>query len=133
MDEKLKLEIFNYLISKEVEYIYGSYDFHKAFEDFVNSNKIYTNSDMFENFKNHYNIPMVYKLKYRLLRKGKIRTITFKDSKIYKFQIGNKRYKTYYLKDLFIEFRPIISKEDDIFDLISQGLAIEKHNKINIK
>lgn len=73
-------------------------------------------------------IPYEIRQNHIVWRTGKLRNINIApDGVMYKFLIGNKFNKTFYLDDVGVKVKPRIYLSDDKLGLISKGLAIEEH------
>lgn len=116
--------IISELVISGCKFKYESYKHKEALEDYQKQKQNSTN--YLDLLCNGYSVPDEYKLKHLTWRIGKIREIHFnKDCKMWRFKVGNKYYKTFYISDFGVRFKPILFKSDDKYDLISQGLAIE--------
>lgn len=114
-----------------VKWEYESYDYWAARAEFLdeeikqgrippvqNTGQVYSN-----------NIPNKIKQNHIVWRTGKIRSVSFNpQGKMYKFIIGNKINKTFYLNDFGVRVKPRIYISDDEYGLISKGLAVEETN-----
>jgi len=131
--------MIDYNIVKELvlsgcKYQYDSYDYDKArqeIREIIASGKIVDpdldNQYFGETYSKDWVIPDKIKQKHQVWRIGKIRLIKFNNnSEMWYFKIGCRYYKTYYIHDFGVKVKPIISKFDDRWGLIPQGLAIEK-------
>ena len=106
-----------------VKYLYESYNYKMAMEEFNQKNPK-TFNELFS-YQGNY-IPPEIKANHIVWRKGKLREIRFNnDGKMCTFKIGNKYYKTFYLSDFGIKCKPMIFKSDDKLGLIDKGMAVE--------
>jgi hypothetical protein len=115
-------------IASGVKFKYVSYDHRAAVEEIKTSgvNIIFDARNYFEKIDSCYAIPDNIKQKHAVWRTGKVRMIKFSPNGImWKFYIGARRAKAFYLNDFGIEVKPIIFKSDDELDLIGRGLAVE--------
>lgn len=120
--------IISELVISGCKFKYESYKHKEALEDYQKSQNQQNSSNYLnELFRNSsWSVPDEYKLKHLTWRIGKIREIHFnKECKMWRFKVGNKYYKTFYISDFGVRFKPILFKSDDKYDLISQGFAIE--------
>lgn len=115
-----------------VEYQYESYDHKMAVEELKQietsgGNIPYGMNNLFEFPYDCFGIPDDIKQNHIVWRRGKLREISFNPrGEIFKVRIGNRRSKTFYLSDFGIRVKPIIMKDDDVWNLIGLGLAVEK-------
>ena len=121
--------IVKFIISG-IKFKYLSYDHHAAVEELNNSsnntNIGYLGNNMFTISVRDWTIPDEVKQNNIVWRTGKIRKIHFNpDGKMWKFYIGAKRAKGFYLDDFGVNVKPIIFKSDDHLDLIGRNLAVE--------
>ena len=88
-------------------FLYYSYDHKKALEE-------YRTSDEFEKQRAYISAPQCYSMpeklkeKHRVEKHGKIREVHYNPKgKAWKFKIGNKYPKTFYLKDFGVSVFPL--------------------------
>ena len=109
-----------------VKWSYESYDYHKAKKDLIENDQHYYDSMWFTAI-DHFAIPDRYKQKYKVWRIGKIRSVFFNpDGDMWRFKIGCRYAKNFYLSDFGVKVKPILSEEEDSHGLIQQGLAVKK-------
>jgi hypothetical protein len=118
------------LIVSGVKFKYLSYDHRAAVEELKgnpsNLNVGHLGNHMFSPPEEHWIIPDEIKQNHLVWRTGKIRDVSFNpNGKMFKFRIGARRAKAFYLSDFGVNVKPIIFKSDDNLNLINQGLAIE--------
>jgi hypothetical protein len=121
VDERQR--ILNYLIYINAEYYYKSYDFDRAKRRY--ENELFKNNLSFPDI-NHYTLPLELKQRYEVIKKGCVKRIDFRKNKPWKYMIGSKWARSFRLKDLFVEFKPILTPEQDKFGLLSLDLAEPK-------
>jgi len=117
------------IVTEGCRFSYESYDHLKAYQEVkaLGVNVVYQANNYFEVFDSCYGIPDYIKQKHLVWRTGKLRSIKFSpDGKMFKFYIGARRAKVFFLDDFGIKVKPMIFKSDDTYDLIGQGLAIEE-------
>jgi len=72
-------------------------------------------------------IPDKIKKNHLVWRIGKLRQVYFNpQGEMWRFKIGNKFIKNFYLEDFGVTVKPMIFKSDDYLNLIGQGLAVEE-------
>jgi hypothetical protein len=116
------------LVANGCRFQYESYDHLKAYEEVkaLGVNVVYQANNFFEAFDSCYGIPDHIKQKHIVWRIGKIRSVSFNpDGKMWKFYIGARRTKVFFINDIGVRAKPMIFKSDDHLDLIGQGLAVQ--------
>jgi len=116
-------------ITKNIKYLYDSYDHKLAVEDFKLSDEYKHMGYGAFNYVNKidsYDLPKIYKKKFLIKKIGTLRLINFVGGKMFKFHIGNRYSKVFYGCDFGRSVKPILNPDDDKFDLIGRGLAISK-------
>lgn len=130
-EEKL-IKMIMYLITLGVKWEYSSFDFKKAKEDYLQLHaSTLPQYHQFIKDIQSWDMPKHLKLKNRRLRVGTVRNIQFAKNRPWRFKIGHKYPKSFYLKDFFIALRPILTKEQDIYGLLYSNLAVnsEQYDK----
>jgi hypothetical protein len=116
-------EIESFILSG-CKFQYISYDHKKAVEYYKNEWKgeKYPGNEVPQS----YDMPKEIKEKFKVLRTGKLRQIEFAPSgKMWRFKIGAKYAKTYYVRDFGDSVKPILERTQDSHKLIKRGLAVE--------
>lgn len=113
-----------------VKFKYLSYDHHAAVEELKNNpnntNIDYLGNQMFAPSESDWIIPDEVKQNHLIWRTGKIRSVSFNpQGQMWKFLIGARRAKSFYLSDFGVNVKPIIFKSDDHLDLIGKDMAVE--------
>jgi hypothetical protein len=116
------------LIVSGVRFDYVSYDHKKAMSE-------YNESDEFADYRLSYrnpkswDIPDSLKDKYRVIRKGKLRSIQFNPvGKVWRFSIGSKFSKTYSINDFGVKVIPYIDIDEHPLDF-AKFLTLDNSNQ----
>ena len=119
-------EIKSFIMSG-CKYEYISYDHKAVLEDYKKMHTHEYKEFMGQDFlPDCYYMPNELKVKHKVNRIGKLRSIEFGSlGQMWRFKIGARYAKTYYADDFGQSVKPIISKRQDKFGLIKKGLAIE--------
>lgn len=126
-DELLSYEELTSFITKNIKYLYDSYDHKLAAEAFKLTDEYKNIGYGAFNYMNKidsYDIPEDIKREFLIKKVGTLRTINFVGSKMFKFRIGNRYAKVFYTSDFGRSVKPIIHPDDDKYDLIRRGLAV---------
>lgn len=97
------------LIAKGAKYEYESYDHKSALKEYNSSEKW---ADYKKTFKkpNCHDLPQELKEKYITKKIGKLRRIDFNpQGKAWRFKIGHRYSKTFYLDDFGTKLKPILN------------------------
>ena len=123
--EQKLMSMWLYFASIGCKYEYTSFDFKAAKEEYliIHGNTVPTNP-RFSDHLSYRDISKPLQLRHKVTRVGTMREIDFLKNKPIRFRIGNKYAKNFYLKDLFISVRPILTKEQDRFGLLYSNLAV---------
>jgi hypothetical protein len=125
-------ELLKELIINGVRFSYESYDHKKAMEEIKqiqnSGNPVpYGANNMFQFANSCFGVPDEIKQNHRVWRTGRVWQIYFnKDRRMYRFKIGNRYVKNFFLEDFGVKVKPMIFKSEDKYDLIGQGLAVEE-------
>lgn len=124
------------LIIHGVRFQYESYNHKKAIDELKQIRDTGINpystlsilvNDLFKIPEYSWIIPEEIKKNNVVWRAGRIWEIFFnKERQMYRFKIGNRYPKNFYLEDFGVKVKPMLFKSEDKYDLISQGLAIEE-------
>jgi hypothetical protein len=119
----MEIEVIKSFILTGCKYQYTSFDYKKAYSEFKEDYEKAGSSLLYK--PNSWDIPIEYKLKYKVMRIGKLRRIGFNpNGELNWFLIGNKFNKRFYCKDFGTEVKPILNICDDKFGLIKSNEAI---------
>lgn len=139
MTSSIPYELLKELIIHGVRFSYESYDHKKAIIElkqirdtginpYVNVSHLSTLvNDLFGIPEYNWIIPEEVKKNNLVWRAGRIWEVFFnKDRQMYRFKIGNRYPKNFYITDFGVRVKPMLFKLEDKNDLIGQGLAIEE-------
>jgi hypothetical protein len=132
-------EVLKELMIQGVRFSYQSYDHKKAIAELkeIRDTGInpYANvgclstlvNDLFKIPESNWIIPEELKRSNMVWRAGRVWEIFFnKERQMYRFKIGNRYAKTFYLKDFGVTVKPMLFKSEDKYNLIADGLAMEE-------
>lgn len=126
-------EILKELIIHGVRFSYISYDHKKAIEEIrqlKNSGAPNISAEINQLFglpESSWFIPDEIKKNNIVWRAGRVWEIYFNKSRqMYRFKIGNRYPKNFFIDDFGVLVKPMLFKSEDKYDLINQGLAVEE-------
>ncbi len=116
------------LISSGVRFKYISYDHKKAIKEYHESDSFIKDRTFMKN-PHSYDVPEVLKNKYQVIRMGKLRSIDFSpDGLAWRFKIGNKYSKRYYIRDFGVNVIPYIDIDEHPLDF-AKFLTLDNSNQ----
>jgi hypothetical protein len=119
--------IIRELIFLNVKWYYESYDYRAARAEYIKEEMQHGRHVLVYRLDHTigHEIPDHIKKNYIIWRTGKVRSIDVNPNGImWKFRIGNKFAKTFYLDDFGIKVKPKLYIGDDRYNLIPKGLAV---------